>query len=406
MTHIHPSRKRRGGILNYMEKNSLVLFFVAVFLGLSNGLYLFLYPYFLDSLGISFRNMGIIFSVAALVIAVLGVILGWLSDLSGRKKYYALSLFLASLTTMLTPVLRRIGELLVTKIVRDTATSIRAALHPTLLFDYTRKGFTRLLAQTQGLTSLMAALGTFLSAFLLVFGFPVVFLVSGTIILLASIVFAMVFSEKPRKTQGVTWKGLRKAFTWDIPRNLKFIAGSSGVFTLGNQLSHSFIMPLFFSFKFNLSPASVALIMSLHRLSAGLPMILGASFVFQNQDLVRKHLKTIALGSLLYQGLMIAICGFSPKLWLAIIGWLAHDIFGPPLRIPSQGTLIQRYSAEETRGRDTNIVNAFGKVGGIFAPFITGILASIDISLPVILSGLTVMTSPTFYIGVKDRNNV
>lgn len=388
-----------------MEKNSLVLFFVAVFLGLSNGLYLFLYPYFLDSLGISFGNMGIIFSVAALVTAVLGVIIGWLSDLSGRKKYYAISLFLGSLTTMLTPVLRRIGELLVTKIVRDTASSIRAALHPTLLFDYTRKGFTRLLAQTQGLTSLTAALGTFVSAFLLFFGFHVAFFVSGTIILVASIIFAAVFIEKPRESQGVTWKGLRKAFTWNIPTNLKFIAGSSCVFTLGNQITHSFIMPLFFSIKFGLSPAAVAMIMSLHRLSAGLPMILGASFVFQNQDLVQKHLKKIALVSLLYQGLMIAICGFSPNLWLAIIGWLTHDIFGPPLRIPSQGTLIQRYSVEETRGRDTNIVNAFGKVGGIFAPFITGVLASINISLPVILSGLTVMTSPTFYLGVTDRNS-
>ncbi len=381
-----------------------MLILVAVLIGVANGLYQFVYPFFLQDIGISLGSMGIIFSVASVAMAIIGVILGWLSDLSGRKKYYSFSISLAFITTLVTPVMRRIWELTIVKILRDTSNSIRMALHPTLIYDYTKKGFTGLLARTQGLTSLMGALGTFASAYLLLsFGFNGTFFVCGIIVLVATISFTLFFTEKQRETKRITFSGLRNAFTWDIPRNLKFIAGSSFVFSLGNSMSHRFIMPLFFSIKFGLDPATVAIIMSLHRLSSGLPMILGASFIFQRQSLIEKHLKKLAMISLLYQGAMIAICGLSPNLLFAVIGWLTHDIFGPPLRAPAQGTLIQRFSSDENRGRDTNVVSAIQRMAGIFSPLLTGFLAAINVSYPVILSGVIAASAPIFYVPIRDK---
>ncbi|MCK4953647.1 MFS transporter, partial [Candidatus Bathyarchaeota archaeon] len=209
-----------------MNRNTLVLILVAVLIGVANGLYQFVYPFFLQDIGISLGSMGIIFSVASVAMAIIGVILGWLSDLSGRKKYYSFSISLAFITTLVTPVMRRIWELTIVKILRDTSNSIRMALHPTLIYDYTKKGFTGLLARTQGLTSLMGALGTFASAYLLLsFGFNGTFFVCGIIVLVATISFTLFFTEKQRETKRITFSGLRNAFTWDIPRNLKFIAG-------------------------------------------------------------------------------------------------------------------------------------------------------------------------------------
>ena len=75
-----------------INKNSYILFLVSAFVGISNGLYAFVYPFFLDQLGISFSNMGIIFSAASLGMAILAVIVGWLSDLWGRKKLYSFSI--------------------------------------------------------------------------------------------------------------------------------------------------------------------------------------------------------------------------------------------------------------------------------------------------------------------------
>ncbi len=387
-----------------MNRNTYVLIFIAALVGISNGIYLFIYPFFLGDLGISFGDMGIIFSVAAVVMAVLGIILGWLSDLSGRKKYYSFSISLGFLTTFLTPILHRFWELMVVKIFRDTANSLRMALHPTLIYDYTKKGFTRLLARTQGLTSLMAAIGTFASVYLLSsFGYSGSFFISSIVILGATTIFVLIYTEKTRETRRVTFSGLRSAFTWNIPRNLKFIAGSSFVFSLGNQISHGFIAPLFFSIKFGLNPLTVAIIMSLHRLSSGLPMILGASFIFQRQSLIEKHLKKLVMISLLYQGVMIAITGFSPNFLLAVIGWLTHDIFGPPLRAPAQGTLIQRFSSDENRGRDTNVVNAFGKIASIISPLLAGFLATANVSLPMMVSGLIGASAPIFYFPIKDK---
>ena len=387
-----------------MNKNTFVLILVAVLIGVANGLYQFVYPFFLQDIGISFGSMGIIFSSASIAMAILGIILGWLSDLSGRKKYYSFSISLAFITTLVTPVMRRIWEMTIVKILRDTANSIRMALHPTLIYDYTKKGFTRLLARTQGLTSLMAAVGTFVSAYLLSsLGYTGSFFISGLVILGATTLFVVVYTEKKRETKRVTFSGLRSAFTWDIPRNLKFIAGSSFIFSLGNPISHGFIAPLFFSIKFGLDPITVATIMSLHRLSAGLPMILGASFIFQRQNLIEKHLKKLAMISLLYQGVMIAVTGFSPNLLLAVIGWLTHDIFGPPLRAPAQGTLIQRFSSDENRGRDTNVVNAFAKIASIISPLLAGFLATANVSLPMMASGLIVAAAPLFYLPLKDK---
>ena len=68
-----------------MNKNTFVLILVAVLIGVANGLYQFVYPFFLQDIGISFGSMGIIFSSASIAMAILGIILGWLSDLSGRK---------------------------------------------------------------------------------------------------------------------------------------------------------------------------------------------------------------------------------------------------------------------------------------------------------------------------------
>ena len=47
-----------------VRRNFATLIIVAILFGLSVGIYDLLFPYYLDDLGVSFANMGILFSVA------------------------------------------------------------------------------------------------------------------------------------------------------------------------------------------------------------------------------------------------------------------------------------------------------------------------------------------------------
>jgi len=388
-----------------MDRNTFALVFCASAIGLSTGLYVFIYPLFLSDIGISLIEMGMVFSIASLSMAILGFIFGWLSDLSGRKQIYSFSILLECIATTVTPYLRRMWEMSIVKIFRDADESIRAGLQPALMYDYTKKGFARLLGTTQGVLSLMQAVGTFISAALLVdFGFNGAFLISGLAAFIALAIFVLGFTEKPVDKKPATVQGLRNAFTGvrDVSRNLKLLSATNLFFTMGNQISHSFMMPLFFTIKFDAPLATVALIESLHRASIGLPSILVAQGVFGGPNMNQQRLKTIAALSLVFQGSMIVITGLSQNFYIAVFGWLAHDILGPPFRNPAQGTLVQIFSTDTTRGRDNNVMSAFGKIGGIIGPALSGYLAAMYLSLPVIASGIIVLASPIFYLAIKD----
>ena len=79
---------------------------VSALFGLALGIYDLVFPYYLDHIGASFARMGYIFSFAALVMFLLRVYTGGLSDRFGRKPFYSLSLLAGALSGLLTPLVR------------------------------------------------------------------------------------------------------------------------------------------------------------------------------------------------------------------------------------------------------------------------------------------------------------
>jgi len=154
--------------------------------------------------------------------------------------------------------------------------------------------------------------------------------------------------------------------------------------TLGVNISHCFIMPLFFIQKFHISIAEAAVVLMIHRMMLGVPMFIYGNFM------KGKNLKLIYITAMLYEGLSIGAAALIPNFLIAVVVWLTHDFIGAALWSPIQNHYVQEFAREESRGKDVSEAVALSSLGAVIAPFIAGALAPIDISLPFLASGIVV----------------
>ena len=143
-------------------------------------------------------------------------------------------------------------------------------------------------------------------------------------------------------------------------------------------------MPLFFKEKFGLSIAVIAIILTIHRFSLGIPM-------FFIGDFIKGNLKLIYIITLAIEGLMITLGGIIPNVLVATIVWLTHDLIGAAFWSPIQQTLMQQYSRENRRAEDISIVTGLQHWAQFSVPLLAGWLSGISISLPFIVSGIITM---------------
>ncbi|MCD6219578.1 MFS transporter, partial [Candidatus Calescamantes bacterium] len=162
---------------------------------------------------------------------------------------------------------------------------------------------------------------------------------------------------------------------------LKKIIFAGFIINFGVFISHSFFMPLFFLKKFSVSPFLVGILLALHRISLGIPLLITGK-------LIKKYHKKIFLYAVVFQGITISLTVFMPTFFLACIMFLLHDILGASFWQPIYNSYIQKFSRETKRGKDTSVVFAYTSIGKIFAPLFAGFLATLNINYPFFFSGL------------------
>ena len=140
-------------------------------------------------------------------------------------------------------------------------------------------------------------------------------------------------------------------------------------------------MPLFFLKKFSVSPFLVGILLALHKVSLGFPLLITGK-------LIKKYHKKIFLYAIIFQGITISLTVFMPTFLLACIIFLLHDILGASFWQPIYNSYIQKFSRETKRGKDTSVVFAYTSIGKVFAPVFAGYLASLNINYPFFFSGL------------------
>ena len=346
------------------------------------GVYDFAMPIYLKEINVSFANMGIIFGLSSTLIYFLRLYVGAHSDRIGRKPFYSMGLLFSALGNFFTPVFGTIVPLTTVKTVREASLIVRDTMRSILVYENGKKNFISLISKTVGMEFFLQGVGTMIGGLVAT---KSAFFACGTALFISSIFFMSFFKEdfKPVKSDkaALRFKDLIKI---DLPPKLKNLTLAIFIMTLGMNISHCFIMPLFFIQKFGISIADAAVILMIHRMLLGVPMFIYGNFM------KGRNLKLIFIVTMLYEACAIGSAALIPNFWIAVAVWLTHDLFGAALWSPIHNHYIQQFAREESRGRDVSESVALSSLGAVIAPFIAGALAPIDISLPFLVSGIVV----------------
>ncbi len=367
-----------------MNRNIKIVLAVSVLFGASTGIYEFVLPYYLDEQGLSYQEMGTVFAVAAAGMLLLRVLMGRLADLWGRKPFYGLSLGGSAVAMWLTPMSSTVAGLSVLKTLREAMFLTREVLHPVVLYEEHRGRFMDFMGKTRGMEFLFQAGGTLIAgATFAALGTGGNLKLGAVMLAVACTAFLIVFRERQREEhESRRPTRVRDLFSWDMHYNLKVITVSFFIFNIGMWCSHSFIMPLFFSKKFAVSPEAVSWVMVLHRVTIALPLLLAGTLKIRN-------LKGAYIWALTAEGAVLSASALVPSFYGASAVWLLHDLIGAGIWIPVQNLIIQDYTRPERRALEVSKLMAYAGIGTIVGPWLAGVLSEhVNVSAPFFASGL------------------
>jgi len=370
-----------------MNRNVVTILIVSALFGLSFGVYDFVLPFYLSERGFSYARMANVFAISSASVVFVRVIMGRLSDVWGRKSFYSASLLGSAAASILTPTALSVPALAGLKALREASALTRDTMHSVLLYAETRTGFLNIIGKSRGLEFLTQAGGTLAAGLLLgSLGSPRILIAAGLTSVAAFFIFTSLFREKPQEPPAGEQVSAG-VLSFDMSRNLKIITLAAAVSMLGISISHCFIMPLFFVRKFHAEPSSVGVVMTLHRLSLALPLLVFSGW------LAGFNLRGLYMASIACQGITTILAAVIPHFWAASLVWLLHDLIGAGVWVPIQSTLIQAYSRESTRGLDVGKSLALSSLGGVAGPYVAGWLAPFSISAPFLASGIITLAA-------------
>jgi MFS family permease len=365
-----------------MNRNIKVVLLVSIFFGFSIGLYDFALPFFLKEQGLSYTQMGYIFAISSVIMFVVRIYLGNLSDRLGRKLFYAIALAVSAVTNGLAPFATKLFPAAALKSAREGANFTREVMHPVVLYELAPAKFLSSISITRGLEIFSQGMGTLAAGLLLAISFKVAFGVSGALLAVAFIVFVTLFHEDKRPASTTPPIRLRDLLNFDVSPNLKLIGISSFILAFAMGIGHSYIMPLFFSVKFHASNDAVAVILMIHRFSFAVPMLFAGI-------IPRRHFKQVFIIGMILQGIFLTVSAVIPNLIAAAAVWLLHDLIGASFWVPVQNTIVQEFSRHDVRGSDVSKTLALGALGGIGGQLIAGDIAqTFSVSAAFLVGGI------------------
>ncbi len=360
--------------------------------GFSFGLYEIIFPLYMDHVSISLMEIGYVFTASAIFIAFLSIFLGAKSDKYGRKVFMALASLLAGLSYFFTPQFESVGVMVLVKILFDSAVAIRNAVFATMVYEQDRRGFIASYSRVSGLEFTSQALGLASAGlFISTYGYRLPLVFSGLLQLIGFLAIVFFFPEQEVPAARRAAKNLgEKRVGKGLNRGLMIMAVSGLVVTIGGSATHSFITPMFFSKKFSLPPETLSILMTVHRLSLGIPMLFSSRIVTGLKKF--SHKSSLILFTCI-QGVFTSLATVPGDFTTSAALWLLHDPAGASVWLPLRSYLVQKYCNDETRGRDFNVVNFISSLGNIIGPYLAGCTGSININLPFFIGGLVIIFS-------------
>lgn len=380
-----------------MELNLKAIFLALVLSSFVEGLFAFVTPFYLTSLGISLFNIGMIFSIATLVMVLMKILLGAYTDIKGRKMVFASSFLLQGVSSIFFPFVRGVLDVTPVKILYDFGFSVRTSLKSTIIFENARKTYHKIIAWVAGAEHLMMACVNFLAASILSF-----FAFEGSYFLMAVFqsfsffIILIVYKEKS-KIQKSSKVSFRDMYDLHLKRNMWVLMFARALSFTGIRLSHGFAEPLYFEAKYALSKPQIGLIIGLHRLSLALPLFVSGTIMH------RLNVKRAYIFSTLVLTLSLTIMGLVNNIYIAIPLWLLHDVFGGSIQVPSNQILTQLNARDDKRGKDVNTMQLLSGLVSILTPSLTGMLITIQWDLIFVIGGLlTLVAAFVIYLFYRE----
>jgi MFS family permease len=367
--------------------------------GFGSGILTTVLPLYLDFLGITSGEMGLIFLSAPLFNGIAGLFFGAYSDSISRRKGFIGASVLNTCSATLLPFATTTEVFTGAKIFNGTANAIQFAVAQPIALENDQEGKGRSLTYLMGSLISGNGLGMILSGFIFeligfFWTFSLVVMLLGTVTLLA---VGLKEFERPQK-QKQKKRSLRSVFSFkDVSRNIIILTVTLFFIGTGIGIAESFTLPLFLT-GVGASPSLVGLIFGFGWILFALP---GISMIKYTKSLSQRRLFGVAS---IVGVIPLIFIPFSPSLDLIILFYMLYSIaygFSYPARL----NLLAISVRPQARGFDANIPylgfssgSALGILSaGLIGPLIGYGFLFLFEALAIGMSGLL------FFIGFKDK---
>lgn len=377
--------------LLFRNKGAMILLMLNIFLSMAAfGLVVPIMPSFITMLGLDGTTVGLLTAAFAVTQLIFSPFAGKLSDLLGRKKLIVVGLLLLAASEGIFGFANSVIWLYVSRLLGGIGVAMVMPAVMAFTSDITTEN-----ERAKGIGFVSAAMSTGfiigpgIGGFLAEYGTRIPFYTAAIAITFAAILTFLVLPEPerikntPASVPNTTKQSIAEQFisSMKAPYFLALIV----LLVLGFALSNfETVFGLFLDVQHNSGPKDIALIMTVGAI-AGVIIQIGVLDL-----LVKKmgEMKVIYL-SLVVAGIGILGILFVKSFWLLLVVTIVIFAACDLLR-PAAGTFLSKLAGED-QGYVAGLNSAYTSLGTILGSSLAGMLYDINLMLPYIVAGLTLV---------------
>jgi MFS family permease len=320
-------------------------------------------PLYLINLEFSATEIGLIFSMAGIILAGFRFLIGKFSDLKGRKGLMSIGLLADSLATSFYPFISSLTQFSIVRGIKDVAYNVTSTIEDALIGDsFPRRIRTRILTRLGTIFPLSRALAA-ITGFLVVTFLSVIygFYVAAASLFMAFLIFTIFYKEK--KTKRITEF---RFTTRNISKPLMIVS----LIGVCNALAFTIAYyPGFFILADNLGLAEANLFLMFL-----LTYIISSFFAWRTEGWIKRHGKELVLGAgALGYGLFTMLYTQAVNITIFYLVLLGVAISFYVYNIGYKNALLDSTN-KQARGEQIGFSKMISQLGGIAGPITGGLL--------------------------------
>lgn len=371
------------------KRNMVILFITIVVMMIGFGIVIPILPFYVESFGVSGRELGLLMASFALMQLIFSPVWGGLSDRIGRRPVLMIGVFGNTIAMLWMGLSGSYGMLLTARV---TAGILSSATLPTAMAyisdstsEENRGGGMGAIAAAMGVGMIVGpGIGGWLGDINLSIPFFVAAGLSAVVLILILLVLPESLIPEKRNTDGKL-RGPNFKHMWQsLFGPLGYLMVLSFLISFGLTNFES-IFGLYALEQFSYGPAEVGTLL----------MVMGVTSVIVQGGLTGPFTKRWGESRVIQGALLVSAIGFLLMLgafnYITLLITIIFFIVGNTLLRPTTAALISKRSDEKEQGAMLGLHNSFMSLGRIVGPLWAGTIFDYNMSLPYI-SGAIIMT--------------